>query len=229
MEYIEYLHQILIGNCADIACCDTKIFFENNTECNERNIREDNVKKFTKQEAFTQMLYEKELTNSAWGKLYKKSLFNNIRFPKGKIYEDMFTTYKLIFRSRCIVKSERKLYHYLIREDSILGTVNVKKQLDMVEAAEEMLDFAIKNASSSIKAATYRVSISSIMVIAHCQVINRNKYEEQIKTNLWNNIKGNRIKIIFDPNAKNKYKILAMISLCGKKALQLFYQKFAKR
>ena len=99
----------------------------------------------------------------------------------------------------------------------------------MVEAAEEMLDFAIKNASSSIKAATYRVSISSIMVIAHCQVINRNKYEEQIKTNLWNNIKGNRIKIIFDPNAKNKYKILAMISLCGKKALQLFYQKFAKR
>uniref|UniRef100_UPI0040282AFB glycosyltransferase family 2 protein n=1 Tax=Anaerostipes hadrus TaxID=649756 RepID=UPI0040282AFB len=229
LEYIEYLHQILIGNCADIACCDTKIFFENNTECNERNIREDNVKKFTKQEAFTQMLYEKELTNSAWGKLYKKSLFNNIRFPKGKIYEDMFTTYKLIFRSRCIVKSERKLYHYLIREDSILGTVNVKKQLDMVEAAEEMLDFAIKNASSSIKAATYRVSISSIMVIAHCQVINRNKYEEQIKTNLWNNIKGNRIKIIFDPNAKNKYKILAMISLCGKKALQLFYQKFAKR
>ena len=29
LEYIEYLHQILIGNCADIACCDTKIFFEN--------------------------------------------------------------------------------------------------------------------------------------------------------------------------------------------------------
>ena len=97
---------------------------------------------------------KKELTNSAWGNYIKVYLIT-YDSQKGKIYEDMFTTYKLIFRSRCIVKSERKLYHYLIREDSILGTVNVKKQLDMVEAAEEMLDFAIKNASSSIKAATY--------------------------------------------------------------------------
>ncbi len=224
-DLCKVLFEMLKNNHADISICNATHIFNN--EFDFKNTGK--IYCYDCNEAISQLWYQKSFLPSAWGKLYKKSLFNNIRFPKGKIYEDMFTTYKLIFRSRCIVKSERKLYHYLIREDSILGTVNVKKQLDMVEAAEEMLDFAIKNASSSIKAATYRVSISSIMVIAHCQVINRNKYEEQIKTNLWNNIKGNRIKIIFDPNAKNKYKILAMISLCGKKALQLFYQKFAKR
>ena len=33
----------------------------------------------------------------AWGKLYRKELFCNIRYPFGKLHEDEFTTYKLLF------------------------------------------------------------------------------------------------------------------------------------
>ena len=34
----------------------------------------------------------------AWGKLYKKELFREIRYPVGKLHEDEFTTYKLLFQ-----------------------------------------------------------------------------------------------------------------------------------
>lgn len=36
---------------------------------------------------------------SAWGKLFKRKLFFNIRFPKGKLYEDMYVNYRLYYKA----------------------------------------------------------------------------------------------------------------------------------
>ena len=54
-----------------------------------------------------------------WNKIYKRHLFDNIRFPKGKIFEDVFTTYKLIDKANKIVKSSAVKYNYLKRTDSL--------------------------------------------------------------------------------------------------------------
>lgn len=35
-----------------------------------------------------------------WNKLYKRHLFDDIRFPIGKGYEDAFTTYRLIYKAK---------------------------------------------------------------------------------------------------------------------------------
>lgn len=59
----------------------------------------------------------------AWGKLYKTSLFKNneILYPVGKIHEDTFTTYKLLYYAERIVYVDYVGYFYRQRENSIIS------------------------------------------------------------------------------------------------------------
>lgn len=57
--------------------------------------------------------------NYAWNKLYKRALFENIRYPEGRVYEDVATTYKLIYQAERIWYTDRVLYFYRRREGSI--------------------------------------------------------------------------------------------------------------
>ena len=45
-----------------------------------------------------------------WNKMYKRSLFQKLRFPKGKIHEDEFLTYKLLYNA----KKVGYMFHYII-------------------------------------------------------------------------------------------------------------------
>lgn len=57
----------------------------------------------------------------AWNKLYQKSLFTNIKYPEGSLYEDTGTTYKLIWNAHNIYCMEKVLYYYnCLRSDSIM-------------------------------------------------------------------------------------------------------------
>ena len=60
---------------------------------------------------------------TAWGKLAKASLYQDIRFPKGLIHEDEYTTYKVLYRSSSTVFVDLPLYCYLQRKDSIIGRI----------------------------------------------------------------------------------------------------------
>jgi glycosyltransferase involved in cell wall biosynthesis len=77
----------------------------------------------------------------AWNKLYKKELFNDLRFPKSKIHEDEFTTYKLFYRATKIVICDKKYYYYFQSPNSIIRSNFSIKKLDYAEAMEERISF----------------------------------------------------------------------------------------
>ena len=78
---------------------------------------------------------------TAWNKLYKKELFEGIKYPKGKLYEDAFTTYKLIDKAKKIVYSTSKLYYYRLNPQSILGQSFEEKHLEMTEAFRSGMNY----------------------------------------------------------------------------------------
>ena len=69
--------------------------------------------------------------------LYKKSLFANIRYPIGRLYEDIFTTPKIIFQSDWVAEVEQELYYYFYRCDSLAHSRWSPAQLDIIAAYEE--------------------------------------------------------------------------------------------
>lgn len=74
-------------------------------------------------------------TELAWNKLYRKSLFEGIRYPVGKVYEDIATTYKLIHASRKSVFSDKCLYAYRKRPGSISVNKTKERLYQGLEAA----------------------------------------------------------------------------------------------
>ena len=58
---------------------------------------------------------------SAWGKLYRRQLFDNLRYPKGKIYEDLHVYLSLLRQCQRIAVLDQPLYYYY------LGNVSITK------------------------------------------------------------------------------------------------------
>lgn len=87
--------------------------------------------------------FVKQNTNAviACGKLYRKDRFAEIRYPVGKIHEDEFVTYKILFTASKIAYIEAPLYAYYQNPNSITHSRWSEKRLDVLEALEERVRF----------------------------------------------------------------------------------------
>lgn len=83
-----------------------------------------------------------EIYSYAWGKLYKKELFDNIRFPVGRTYEDAAVLYRVLDRSRRVVITNKISYYYLNRDTSIMHTIGSKGLVDQFVSFYEQWIFA---------------------------------------------------------------------------------------
>ncbi len=70
------------------------------------------------QEAFEQILYQKGFFLHLWDKLYKKEVFDGIRFPEGERVEDRKIGYRLLDRAETIVYNTASKYYFRVSEDS---------------------------------------------------------------------------------------------------------------
>lgn len=77
---------------------------------------------------------ETMVTVMTWGKLFRRELFQELRFPVGKIHEDQATTPILLFHAEKVVLIRSWLYYYRQREGSITHEVFSLKRLDDVDA-----------------------------------------------------------------------------------------------
>lgn len=85
---------------------------------------------------------DNEQTIVAVGKLSERSLFDNLRFPKGRIHEDEALTPMLFSRAESIAIVDLPLYFYYVREGSITQSGWNNKRLDYLTALEERIELA---------------------------------------------------------------------------------------
>jgi len=82
-------------------------------------------------EALENMFYQENFDNSACVKLYHKSLFESgVRFPKGLLFEDLLTTFKYILLSDGVAYSNKQIYYYMFRSNSIEGAAFSEKKMN---------------------------------------------------------------------------------------------------
>ena len=78
---------------------------------------------------------------TAWNRLYRRRLFDGLRFPKGKLHEDEFTAHLLFDRCRRVAVTEEALYHYVQRGGSIMRSRPTARSLDGVYALYDRYAF----------------------------------------------------------------------------------------
>jgi glycosyltransferase involved in cell wall biosynthesis len=154
-DYIETLYDLLVRNGADISVCN---FIRTETEIIEITGVAKDIYEFSNIQALDNLCgkFYEQLT-VAWGKLYRTELFKEIRFPVGKIHEDEFTTYKVLYKAKKIVVTTEQLLYYWQRPDSIMGLgFKLTNRLHALEAFEERADFFEKIGQIQLRDNTYK-------------------------------------------------------------------------
>jgi len=118
-DYVSTLYDILQESDSQISVTTLNPVNESDYTIKDTS-RKNNVKIYSSDDAIISLFYQKGFDTSACGKLYAKSLFaEGIRFPKGYVYEDMATIYKLMIRCTRIAYLDYRSYNYLYRSGSI--------------------------------------------------------------------------------------------------------------
>ncbi len=70
----------------------------------------------------------------AWNKLYRRTLFDDVRYPVGKIFEDVYTLPLLLQKAQRVVTTARGLYHYTYNSQGITATADGKGLAMLLDA-----------------------------------------------------------------------------------------------
>lgn len=101
---------------------------------------------------------------SAWGKLYRKTLFDGVRYPVGRLMEDAFTTYKLAFKCSRIATRNLPLYNYNVASPSILRSEWSPSKMDDVDAFAEAETFFESIHAERARSWAFRQKLTSMAV-----------------------------------------------------------------
>lgn len=218
----QVLYEAIINTRAEVSQCKFK-YFSNESEIKEINYGDEEYKLYRNTEAIESVIENEILNVNVWNKLYSRHLFKDIRFPKGKIHEDEFVTYKLFFYSNRICYVNKELYYYFNNSQGIMRSNSILKKLDWIEAIEERNEFLLNTAEIDL----YNRSNKNLF-------FNLVKYKYILKNNNYINDNGKYIKLIDDKvnkliiNMKNnnqislKHKIVIRLANINKIFLNLY-------
>lgn len=136
-DFYERMHSALIKENADISICNYCYVSDSGTPIGKHNECSP-----LKNEILSMEQIFNKLNNpigwwyyvTAWNKLYKREIFNSIRFPEGKLNEDCFIAHEVFSNSNKIVTLSTMLYFYVQRNDSIMNSKVSVRNLDDIEA-----------------------------------------------------------------------------------------------
>ena len=86
--------------------------------------------------------FEERVTSTiACAKLYQKSCFEHVRYPVGKLHEDEFVTYRILFAQEKVAFINQPYYAYFTNPNGIMESKWNPSRLDELEAIEAQSDF----------------------------------------------------------------------------------------
>lgn len=129
----------LLKNDAQIAMCRYQNTYDSEMD---EHIAEGTANVITREEAFDELFrYHSIAMIVVWNKLYKRELFDHIRYPQDKIYEDERTTYQLIYAAEKMVCINSPYYYYFQSDDSFIRSGFHRERVQFAEAMEDRLKF----------------------------------------------------------------------------------------
>ena len=143
-RFYETLLQYMLNNDADIVECGFKEF-EDEKDLKKSELLSPIAAETYETEIALKLLIKDYLQPMVWNKLYRKEVLIDLKFPIGKIHEDVFWTYRAFGNGEKIVKIQDKMYFYRQQANSISGKKYSLKRLDAVDALEERISYMKTN------------------------------------------------------------------------------------
>lgn len=217
-HYIECLYRVLRMTDADISLCGNRNIPEQNWESapslwdgEDFSVSEESVTVYSTKEAMRALLYQVPIDAAPWSKLFKRELFEGIRFPLNCWYEDIAIMPQLFHRAKRLAYCPYEGYGYLLRgEGTTLKRFSDEKMqlVDIVEKNERM----ILGWYPDLKAPAYSRTVRANLHI-YSQIPMEKQYRNY-RRRIGENVRKRRMTILADKGARRGTK-LALCLTCG--------------
>lgn len=141
-DMYEVLYNLLKQYNADVSICNFYTVSQGKIAIKNA---ENGIKEYNRIEILKEVLLDNNIQSYAWNKLYKKELFDEIKYPVGKKYEDIGTTFYLLEKCNKVVVTEKPEYYYINRQDSIVNNVTETTITDYIELIMQRYDYIEEN------------------------------------------------------------------------------------
>lgn len=226
LDMIEYLHSLIQKFHCKMSVCQNTIIKNGHEYC-QISRGEDCV--LSAHDSIEDILYDKGVAGvSACGKLYKASLFDTVKWPEGKLFEDRGFMHLLYKKSGTVACGMQSKYYYFIRENSITTSKFSEKQLDLLEMTDAMVHDVVSWYPDLQRGALRQrmwARFSTLNRIILSSEANRWVAE---KKEIIDFIKRHAFEVLLDPKAPRRDR-LAIISLLISDRLYAFLWRTYKR
>lgn len=141
-DMYEVLYNLLKQYNADVSICN--FYTVSQGKITIKNA-DNGINEYNRIEILKEILLDKNIQSYAWNKLYKKELFDEIKYPVGKKYEDIGTTFYLLEKCNKVVVTGKPEYYYINRQDSIVNNVTETTITDYIELIMQRYDYIEEN------------------------------------------------------------------------------------
>lgn len=146
-QFVELLLNTIINTGAQIAVCHWKQLKESDTtpiSCGDKACRYEKnepITIFYREQALRSIFYQKELTHSACSRLFDSSIFSDICFPRGVLYEDLAVIYPIMRKVNTVALIGPEMYFYMHHPGSITSTLSLQRTqvLDILDDIEQQV------------------------------------------------------------------------------------------
>lgn len=218
-NYIEILYNLIEENNAEISVCNI-VRFVDKIPTVDVNIKD--LKVLTNIKAMESMFYQIELEFFACCKMYKSEIVKNNPYPKGRLYEDVFTTYKMLFEAKKVAIIQNKLYYYRDNPNSIMNQKFTTRMFDQLDGADGFVNFVKSNCSEILPSAYSRKFSSYSQVLRWTKNAPNTPEIQEKRDYIWKFLKEYQWKMFADKKARLKNRLAPLVMIFGQK----FFMKF---
>ncbi len=220
-QMVQSLYKNLIKYDCNISVCGHIRLYGDNNSYAQLTKKASRAKVIDAELALQDMLYQKNINNNAWGKLYKRDLFDGILFPSGCINQDLGTTYKIFSKSKKIVTDCRKYYFYRQREGSVINSKFRPKRMAGLKFAKDIQNYIKMRHPRIILSAENRLFMEALFIFVQIPLFDDSFNDE--RKELISIISKYRNHIIKDGKSKLTYRFYAITSYAGYNNMARFY------
>lgn len=215
-DMYETLYRQMLASKADLSMCGHYDVYH---QIPEKQVAEIKTWELMPEEAIKMVMEAKILSVTAVNKLYKKALFEQLRFRIGKIAEDAFIMVDLIHQCSKVVATNEKKYYYVHRENSITTQKFSLKFLNVIEAYEQNAKIISENYPDLYDVAIMRLNWAYFYVLDRLLVDNDFK-DKVLEDRLISYLKKNKRSILMDGRFTRARK-MSFLALCLSRKLYL--------
>ncbi len=223
--YVEHLYDAIVKDDSDLACSWFENVFEDSKPQNMATKELNDYRCLDRTTCLKKMLYQDGVECCAWGKLYKKEIIADLKYPVGKLYEDIPVTYQCVKRAHKVAMVSNVDYFYLQRKASIQYQNFNSRKLDGVNHCRQLME-AVKKDFPELSIAAECRYLSTVCNIMF--QIQESQYKKELHI-LWNEIAKYRKDVLRDKEARKKTRLAALLSYCGYPTMQKIYKLTQER